>query len=192
MSNATTQIRQEKRELRGRIYQCQKELPETFYKEADAFLQERLMNHSKFKMAKTVLSYWSMPREAKTHDVNEEATKTKTILLPVIRGDELLLKKFTGTENLRPEGKYNIMEPVGEEFQAFESIDLIVCPGVAFTALGDRCGHGKGYYDRLLAKIPNAYTLGYGYAFQRQSQVPTDHFDKKLDEVLFSPVTKTQ
>jgi 5-formyltetrahydrofolate cyclo-ligase len=64
-------------------------------------------------------------------------------------------------------------------------LDLIVVPGLAFTAEGNRLGRGAGFYDRFLAGIPaNTVKVGVCFEFQRVSEVPQESHDVKMDAVV--------
>ena len=76
------------------------------------------------------------------------------------------------------------MEPSGELFTHYDSIDVAIIPGMAFDAGGNRLGRGKGYYDRLLARIPDVYKIGICFDFQKVESVPADINDIKMDEVI--------
>lgn len=55
-------------------------------------------------------------------------------MLPVVVGDDLELRIYTGPENMSICGVYGIEEPTGEAFTDYAAIDFIVVPGVAFDA----------------------------------------------------------
>ncbi|EJW99876.1 5-formyltetrahydrofolate cyclo-ligase [gut metagenome] len=93
------------------------------------------------------------------------------------------LHRYTGPQNLVV-GSYGILEPIGEAIQTYTSIDLIIVPGMAFDKQGHRLGRGKGYYDRLLPKIPQAYKIGICFPFQLLEEIPTEPFDICMDEIL--------
>ena len=76
------------------------------------------------------------------------------------------------------------MEPVGKPFTAFKEIDVAVVPGMSFDMRGNRLGRGKGYYDRFLPKIPQAYKIGVCFPFQKLPGIPADENDMKVDEVI--------
>jgi 5-formyltetrahydrofolate cyclo-ligase len=80
-------------------------------------------------------------------------------------------------------GAYGILEPTGPLFTDYDSIDLAVVPGVAFTRDGVRLGRGKGYYDRLLPRIKSP-KVGICFPFQILESIPTEPFDVKMDEVV--------
>jgi 5-formyltetrahydrofolate cyclo-ligase len=65
------------------------------------------------------------------------------------------------------------------------SIDVVIVPGVAFTAAGDRLGQGGGWYDRFLDRIrPDCVTVGVGFAAQLLPSIPTEPHDVRLDMVV--------
>lgn len=96
-----------------------------------AALLEKLEQHPKFASARTVLLYYSLGDEVQTHDFVEKWHRQKTILLPVVKGDELELRIYAGRQNLKNGEAYHIEEPTGEAFTAYEKINLAIIPGVS-------------------------------------------------------------
>ena len=85
-----------------------------------------------FQQATTVLLYWSMADEVQTHAFVEKWYKDKVLLLPCVDGDDLRLRQYTGPECMVAGEQFGIGEPTGPVFDAYDSIDLIIVPGVAF------------------------------------------------------------
>lgn len=135
--------------------------------------------------AHVILLYYSLPDEVNTHQlVDDLVAQGKEVLLPVvIDGENMEIREYHGTEDMR-ESSYHILEPVGKPFTEFERIQLAVIPGMSFDDDGNRLGRGKGYYDRFLAHIPDAYKIGICFDFQRVPVVPTEETDRKVNEVI--------
>lgn len=142
-------------------------------------LCQQLLQHPRWQEAKTVLLYHALPDEVDTTLLLNSTGKQ--ILLPVVIGDNLELRIYTGEMQ---EGAFHIMEPVGAVFTAYNEIDLAIIPGMAFDAEGHRLGRGKGYYDRLLPHLPHAYRLGLCFPFQLLEEVPAEPHDILMHEVL--------
>ena len=146
----------------------------------------KLEKHHLYHAAHTVLLYNSMPDEVNTHGLIASLHKQgRCVLLPRMKNDEELeLVRYKGKLSMRMSEKFNILEPEGEPFTQYESIDLAIIPGVAFTLDGERLGRGKGYYDRLLAKMPSVYKMGLCFPFQVLDAIPTDENDVLMDVVF--------
>ncbi|GJQ66140.1 hypothetical protein Trydic_g4205 [Trypoxylus dichotomus] len=93
-----------------------------------------------------------------------------------------------------PLTKWKIKQPLLSEVRenALDAggLDLIILPGVAFTADGKRLGHGKGYYDKFqsnLLKKQKFHPTTIGIALKEQivDDIPTNEYDVKLDMVLY-------
>lgn len=63
--------------------------------------------------------------------------------------------------------------------------DVVIVPGLAFTADGDRLGQGGGWYDRFLAqRRADCVAIGVGFREQLLESLPTEHHDVALDVVV--------
>ncbi len=137
-----------------------------------------------FKMARTVLAYWPIAGEVDLRDLMRRWQTTKTFLLPVVKDDNLEIRRFDGEASLAKGPSYGILEPTGPAFQAFNQIDLVLVPGVAFDREGYRLGRGKAYYDRLLPKLTRAHKLGIAFSFQLVEKVPSEPHDELMDAIV--------
>ena len=64
-------------------------------------------------------------------------------------------------------------------------IDLVIVPGVAFTANGERLGRGRGHYDRFLASLSqHAATIGICFTNRLLPSLPTEPHDRRIDQVI--------
>lgn len=172
-----------KKELRRRMSALKRALPEDEARRLSARIMDAVEACPAFEKADTVLLYYSLPDEVHTHDFVSRWGNRKRILLPVVIGDDLELRLYTGKDSLAP-GPFGIDEPQGEPFDDYTAIGFVGVPGVAFSHSGARLGRGKGFYDRLLPKLTNAYKAGICYPFQLINEVPTEAFDICMDEII--------
>ncbi len=62
---------------------------------------------------------------------------------------------------------------------------VVVVPALAVDPIGHRIGYGKGFYDRLLARIcPPAFAIAVAYDFEVVPEVPADTHDHAVDVVV--------
>ena len=65
------------------------------------------------------------------------------------------------------------------------SIDVVIVPGLAFTAAGDRLGQGGGWYDRFLTTVrPEAIKIGVAFTPQIVDSLPVEPHDIRVDVVI--------
>ena len=149
-------------------------------------IKEKLFSLKEYKDAKTVLFYVSYDSEVFTHDMIKDALKEKKVVVPISnKKDRSLILSELKSWNYLEIGSYGILEAKKEKIKivSIDEIDLIIVPGVAFDIKGNRLGHGKGYYDRLLA-ISNVIAIGLAYEIQIVNKVPIKKNDKPVDMII--------
>lgn len=142
----------------------------------------KLERHPAFKKAQKILLYASLPDEVRTLEFIEKWRSRKQIVLPTVRGDDII------PVALNPDtpfviGDFNILEPDSAPYTG--DFDLIVVPGMAFDAQGNRLGRGKGYYDRFLAQHAHVPAIGVCFDFQKVPHVPTEKTDFRMSEIVY-------
>ena len=138
-----------------------------------------------FGDASVVLVYWSVRDEVPTHDFIGRWHGVKRIALPtVISGTELELREYDPACMQR--GAFGIMEPGPGAVKIDPSeIDFAIIPGEAFDADGNRKGHGRGYYDRLLPKL-RCMKVGISPASRIVEKLEPAPWDAPVDLVICS------
>lgn len=173
----------QKKELRKLIRQRKAEHTAKEKAEMSARICRQVLTDPHWAKANTVFLYHALTDEVDTTMLIDAAMQEgKTVLLPVIDGDGLRLKIHTGATQT---GSYSIQEPIGEEFTCYKEITLAIVPGMAFDKKGNRLGRGRGFYDRTLPKLAEAYKIGLCFPFQLLESIPCEAYDIKMDAVLY-------
>lgn len=149
-----------------------------------ALIFKRILELGAIQGAQCVAIYASLPDEVFSYKAIESLATTKRVVLPRVAGDDMDFYPYLpGTLET---GAFGISEPqVGDAVSPAE-IDVIVVPGVAFTAEGKRLGRGKGYYDRYMSRDGfRATKVGVCYAEQIAEEIPTEPHDITMDIVIF-------
>jgi 5-formyltetrahydrofolate cyclo-ligase len=144
-------------------------------------LMRKLEARADFQGAHRVMLYSALPDEVRTAGVIDRWRERKQIVLPTVVGDDIVPVALNADTRFEV-GCFDITEPRGARYDG--GYDLIVVPGMAFDAAGNRLGRGKGYYDRFLAQHPGVPTVGVCFDFQRVAHVPTEPTDVPMTAVL--------
>ena len=172
-----------KKELRADIRRRKTQYTPLQLAEMSAAICEQLERCEAFVQAHTVLLYHALPDEVQTQSLLNRWAAQKTLLLPVVTGDTLVLRKYYPGCPVE-KNQWGIPEPVlSEDFTHYASIQLAVIPGMAFDAQGHRLGRGKGYYDRLLPAL-QCPVYGICFPFQRLDHIPSAPWDIPVDRVI--------
>jgi len=120
--------------------------------------------------------------------LEEARRRGARIAFPRVADDRTPRLRFhvAGAGELAP-GRFGIPEPdPGLPEVAAGDIDLMLVPGLAFDAAGNRLGMGGGYYDEWLAQAGAARprTFGLAYDFQVVDGCPTEPADQTVDGVV--------
>ena len=174
----------DKKEIRQRIKRLIGAMTPQSKAEQSTAVWNRLEQTSAFKESTDILIYWSMDDEVQTPAFIEKWAKQKRFYLPSIQGDDLVVKPYTGASALTPGQSFSIPEPTGEPIADLTPITLVIVPGRAFDAHGNRLGRGRAFYDRLLPKLPHAIKVGVCFECQKLPSVPTDENDIQMDFVI--------
>ncbi len=184
------EIKEIKKELRKKIREIKKTVPQEMRDRFSVAIQEKLLQNDLVKQASTIFLYYALPDEVNTDLLLEKLSNrrggNKRIILPVVDSDILVLKEYIPEEIST--GYQNIQEPSGKGTVSPLEINLAIVPGMAFDANCNRMGRGKGFYDKLLPFL-ECPAIGLGFSFQIVDEIPCETFDKPLDYVITEDAT---
>jgi 5-formyltetrahydrofolate cyclo-ligase len=129
-----------------------------------------------------VAAYWPIRSEADPRPIMEGlAALGLPLCLPVVVDGGLVFRSWTPWEPVVPGGFGTLVPP---ETAPVMIPAVLVLPLAAFDRRGHRIGYGKGHYDRALARLPGARTIGIAYGVQEVPVVPEEPHDYRLDIIV--------
>lgn len=116
--------------------------------------------------------------------------------LPEVLGDRLILPvllpdndldwvRYQGPDSLRS-GRRGLREPIGPRLgvDAVTEATLLIVPALAVDVSGVRMGRGGGSYDRVLARVGQAYSVALLHDGELLPTVPAEPHDRRVRAVI--------
>lgn len=70
-----------------------------------------------------------------------------------------------------------------------QELDILIVPGLAFTARGERLGYGGGYYDRYIPQCRQAHVLALAFPEQICDTLPTEPHDCRIGNIICAGIS---
>ncbi len=152
----------------------------------DRLIVRNILELKKFSEADTVLLYASFRSEPDTAELTRILLKSgiRPAFPKCFENSDMKFFHICSPDDLVP-GKFGISEP-SESCREAVYTDRTVCivPGLAFTELGGRLGHGGGFYDRFLQKNSGIFTIAPVYEALIAQELPLLEHDIKMDMIV--------
>lgn len=154
---------------------------------ASARIQRAVLKLPEWIAARRVGLYLALPQEVQTKALLAACWKTgKQVLVPVYFAKKrnyrwCALRKGAALKT----GFFSVPEPARRRYERPRA-NVVITPGLAFDRRGGRLGHGRGYYDRLLA-VPGAqraFKIALALENQMIARVPMGARDVRVDAVV--------
>lgn len=129
----------------------------------------------------SICSYYSIPGEVDTRELNKRIAKKNKLHLPKIIKNTLAFYKINIDMNNLSPSKINplIKEPSTETALHGNNIALLA-PGVFFSKTGSRLGRGGGFYDKFLSTF-SGKKIGLLHDKQLLDKIPIEEHDISMD-----------
>ncbi len=178
-----------KADLRARALARRAAMPSLDRSDASRRITERVLSHSDYQSASTILVYATMRGEVDTAAICGQALADgKVVAYPLVdwTDETLHAVRMVDPARLAP-GRWGLPEPPPDQREPVDhaTLELVLVPGVAFDRAGRRMGYGRGMFDRLLKTLPSqARRWGLAFDVQVFDELPTGSHDQPVDVVV--------
>jgi 5-formyltetrahydrofolate cyclo-ligase len=155
---------------------------------AGRMVAAQLLSAPEIEAARRVGLYAALPDELPTRAAFEGLRRRGIeCCFPRLAGEgQLVFRRVAAWEDLAP-GRFGVLEPAAAAAAVVPGPgDVVLVPGVAFDARGQRLGRGAGCYDAAFP--PGAagppLLFGVGYEFQLVASLPHGSRDRRMDAIV--------
>jgi 5-formyltetrahydrofolate cyclo-ligase len=152
-------------------------------------ITDAILQLEAYRRAARVLAYMSIGTEFETGTFIANARSAgKQLCLPRVDrpAREIVVHEVSDLDRDLVAGVWGIREPRADCAVAdLATIDFVLVPGVAFTALCERLGYGAGFYDRLIGRLTHKPPLvAAAFDLQILDAIPMTGRDQLIDMVI--------
>ena len=169
-----------KESLRRQMIAMRREVPLQTRQDWSRSICRRVCESDTFARATHVVAYAPLGAEVDPGDAAVAVLATGRALYYPTPDGEPTLRRARGvsgtTVALSEDGEDSLAEGVPGV--------LFLVPGIAFDETGGRLGRGRGWYDRLLCRYPQAWRWGLAFALQVIPRLPVDPWDVPMNAVV--------
>lgn len=144
---------------------------------------ERVQGLVAYSEARLIASY--MSRDGEIDPGELMAGEGPRVALPVTRRDEIL--QFVIPDGPFESGPFGIRQPATGRVVYPTEFEVVLVPLVAVDFMGNRLGHGAGYYDRTFAfrrDLVHPILVGLAHQFQVVEIIQPNPWDIPVDLVV--------
>jgi len=177
--------------IRKQLLALREQLPVDVRAAHSAAITRRLLQLPEYRQAGTILGYMNFGAEfASELWIRQVLEDGKKLALPRVNHhtSQLDLYRVEDMENQLEPGLWGIREPVVERCErltTLNEVEFVLLPGVAFTRDGARLGYGRGFYDKLLARMTIQPALvAAAFELQIVEQIPQESTDVKVEWII--------
>lgn len=135
--------------------------------------------------AQCIALYAPLPHEVNLLPLLQEYPQHDYVFPLCQPGRQLEFRRVRNAATELVPGAMNIPEPAAHTLAVSpECIDILIVPGVAFTASGERLGYGGGYYDRFIPRCAQARLVALAFPEQLVDSIPTDEHDLRIPQLI--------
>jgi 5-formyltetrahydrofolate cyclo-ligase len=181
------ELAERKRALRQRIAARRRVLAPTAMAGAGRAVADALLRCPRVRDARSIGLYAALSDELPSRPVFEAlAAPQRSLALPVAGPGRALEFRVAGRWEALVRGRWGVLMPPPEAPAVVASrLDLVLLPGVAFDAEGNRLGRGGGHYDATFpAADAGPLLIGLAWSFQLVDAVPHDSRDRRVDAIV--------
>ena len=179
-----TTLQEKKRHIRNRLKKIRAALPEASRHAASATIARKILAMEEVTRADSVFCFISYGNEVDTHGLLEYfLAQGKHLAVPKILPDKTMIAvPFAAWSELKP-GELGILTPASS-LPEDRHFDVVITPGLGFTAEGFRIGYGRGYYDKWFAGHPAGRKIAVCFDAQLVDELPVDTTDVPVDSIV--------
>ena len=175
---------EEKQQLRAIVRRLEAALAPEYKAKSARSIAHRLLAMPEYQEAQTVFCFVGTDREIDTRPILEDILAAEDPLRPPVhRAGPHGVPPDHGPESACPR-PLRLLEPTADTpVIPVDAIDFAVLPCVTCNYLGQRLGHGGGYYDRFLSQYRGGTVLLCRELLIRQ-EIPVEPHDYPVPWVL--------
>ena len=174
-------------ELRQEMRRRRQALHTSTRQQAQQKIADILIQHPLIQSAKTLAGYAAFDGEVDLSTFYQKwqsMQADRTVLYPIHTRHQAL--KFYRADRWS-HTHHNYATPIGPHIDS-QTIEVMLVPGLAFDAQGQRLGFGGGYYDRTLKQLRDqswrGYVIGVAFLLQSLPSVPHTEWDQPVTALV--------